>query len=58
MKSKAIQILAKVLKARGAKLTKLGDGLLVAKAGPGIAKGKMLIVGDILEPIDAGWELS
>lgn len=27
-----------------------------AAAGPGIARGSLTIVGDIVEPFDAGWE--
>jgi prevent-host-death family protein len=63
-KAKCLQILESV-RTTGEKVLITKHGKVIAQlgpitpdkpAGPGIAKGSIKILGDIVEPYDAGWE--
>lgn len=63
-KAKCLQILERV-RATGEKVLITKHGKVIAElgpvsadqpAGPGLARGSLKIVGEIVEPFDAGWE--
>lgn len=63
-KAKCLQILERV-RATGEKVLITKHGKVIAElgpvgggqsVGPGIAKGSLKIVGEIVEPFDVGWE--
>ena len=63
-KAKCLQILERV-RATGEKVLITKHGKVIAELGPvaekkhaapGIAKGSLKVLGDIVEPYDAGWE--
>jgi prevent-host-death family protein len=63
-KAKCLQILERVrttgekvfITKHGKVIAELGPVANTKPAGPGIAKGSIKILGDIVEPYDAGWE--
>ncbi|MEO7453465.1 MAG: type II toxin-antitoxin system prevent-host-death family antitoxin [Fimbriimonadales bacterium] len=63
-KAKCLQILERVrttgehiyITKHGKVIAELGPVGATDPAGPGIAKGILKVVGDIVEPYDAGWE--